>query len=48
VTLLCIVVTGNHYLLDAVGGAVTLAAGYAGARLLASVSARRKPAVPAE
>ena len=28
-TLLCIVVTGNHYLLDAVGGAVCLGAGYA-------------------
>jgi hypothetical protein len=29
VTLLCIVVTGNHYILDAVGGAAILAVGYA-------------------
>ena len=28
VTLFCIVVTGNHYILDAVGGAVILAAGF--------------------
>jgi membrane-associated phospholipid phosphatase len=27
-TLICIVVTGNHYILDAVGGAVCLALGY--------------------
>ena len=44
VTLLCIVVTGNHYLLDAVGGAVTLALGYAAARLLVSLSAFRRQA----
>ena len=41
-TLICIVVTGNHYLLDAVGGAVTLAAGYGLARLFESVVARRR------
>jgi membrane-associated phospholipid phosphatase len=39
-TLLCIVVTGNHYLVDAIGGAVTLAAGYAGARLIHSALSR--------
>jgi len=32
VTLYCIVVTGNHYFLDAVGGAACLGAGYALAR----------------
>ncbi len=37
-TLLCIVVTGNHYLIDALGGAVTLGAGYLGARLIANRS----------
>ncbi|MDQ6946263.1 MAG: phosphatase PAP2 family protein [Actinomycetota bacterium] len=35
-TLLCVVVTGNHYLVDALGGAVTLAAGYGGARVIAT------------
>jgi hypothetical protein len=40
VTLLCILVTGNHYLVDAVAGAVTLAAGYAGARLIDTVLRR--------
>lgn len=39
-TLLCIVVTGNHYLLDAVGGAVTLGLGYGVARLVARTLAR--------
>jgi len=33
VTLLAIIITANHYLLDAVAGAVTLAAGYGLARL---------------
>ena len=42
-TLLCIVVTGNHYLLDALGGAVTLALGYGLARLVTTVVARRRP-----
>ena len=40
VTLLCILVTGNHYVLDAAGGALTLALGYGGARLLATSMAR--------
>jgi hypothetical protein len=34
VTVLCIVVTGNHYIADAVGGALTLGVGYLGARVL--------------
>jgi hypothetical protein len=46
-TLLCIVVTGNHYLLDAVGGAVTLVLGYGLARLLTNALARRLPRAPA-
>jgi hypothetical protein len=36
ITLVCIVVTGNHYLVDALGGAVILAIGYGLARLLTS------------
>jgi membrane-associated phospholipid phosphatase len=36
----CIVVTANHWILDAVGGWIVLAAGYAVARLLAQ---RRRP-----
>jgi hypothetical protein len=43
-TLLCIVVTGNHYLLDALGGALTLALGYGLTRLLTTVVERRRPA----
>jgi hypothetical protein len=43
-TLLCIVVTGNHYLVDALGGAVTLAVGYAGARLIARLVTREPAA----
>jgi membrane-associated phospholipid phosphatase len=43
-TLVCIVVTGNHYLLDAVGGAATLALGYGGARLVAAASGRDRVA----
>jgi hypothetical protein len=35
-TLFCIVVTGNHYFLDAVGGLVCLVAGYGLGRLLTS------------
>jgi hypothetical protein len=42
-TLLCIVVTGNHYLLDALGGALTLALGYGLGRLLTNALARRIP-----
>jgi membrane-associated phospholipid phosphatase len=41
VTLLCIVVTGNHYIFDALGGAITLAAGYGGARLLTRTTDHR-------
>jgi membrane-associated phospholipid phosphatase len=41
-TLVCIVVTGNHYLLDAIGGALTLALGYGGARLIAAILAGRR------
>lgn len=33
-TLFCIVITGNHYLLDAAGGALVLAIGYLAARAL--------------
>jgi hypothetical protein len=36
-TLMCIVVTGNHYWIDGVGGLICLAAGYG----LASVVTRR-------
>lgn len=42
VTLVCIVVTGNHYIVDAVGGAVILAAGYALARVLTTFLANRE------
>jgi hypothetical protein len=42
VTLLCIVVTGNHYLVDALGGAATLAAGYGGARLVTNLTRRER------
>ena len=41
--LFCIVVTGNHWILDAVGGWIVLAAGYAVATLLAK--RRRRVAV---
>ncbi len=44
-TLVCIVVTGNHYLADAVGGGITLALGYGGARLLTNVMANHRHAV---
>jgi hypothetical protein len=47
-TLVCILATGNHYLLDAIAGALTLAGGYAGARLLATVLAGRQNAGGAE
>jgi hypothetical protein len=40
-TVFCIVVTGNHFLLDAAGGALCLAAGLALARLLASIMQAR-------
>ena len=38
VTIFAIVVTGNHWILDAVGGWVVLAAGYGAAILLERVS----------
>jgi hypothetical protein len=41
-TLFCIVVTGNHYFLDAVGGAAVLAVGYALACALARVTPTRR------
>ena len=41
-TLFCIVVTANHYWLDAVGGLVTLAVGYAGGRALVALWARHR------
>ena len=41
VTLLAVVVTANHYFLDAVGGALTLAAGYLIARAVSGRLARR-------
>jgi membrane-associated phospholipid phosphatase len=41
-TLFCIVVTANHYFLDALGGALCLAVGYLLGRLLTSLSDARK------
>jgi hypothetical protein len=41
VTLLAIVVTANHYFLDAVGGAVILGLGYLGGRAITRWTARR-------
>ncbi len=43
-TLAVVVSTGNHYLLDAVGGAVTLALGYGVQRLLPGFTPIRTPA----
>jgi membrane-associated phospholipid phosphatase len=40
-TIFAIVVTGNHWILDAVGGWVVLALGYGAARLVERVSRRR-------
>ena len=43
-TLVCVVVTANHYFLDIVGGAVTLAAGYLiGRAFTATAAVRRRP-----
>jgi hypothetical protein len=42
-TLFVIVATANHFLLDAVGGAVALACGFAVQRLLSGRSAFAKP-----
>jgi hypothetical protein len=47
-TVFCIVVTGNHFLLDAVGGALCVAVGYGLARLLASIRTARSRRVPIE
>jgi hypothetical protein len=51
-TLFAIVVTANHYVLDAVGGAVVLGVGYLIARAITARTARtarlRGPAVPAD
>jgi hypothetical protein len=49
VTLMCIVVTGNHYWIDGLGGLLCLSVGYALARLLTGRLARpdtRSPALP--
>jgi hypothetical protein len=43
-TVVAIVLTGNHYLLDAVGGFAILGIGYVGGRLF--TRAGRGPAVP--
>ena len=45
-TLFAVVVTANHYFLDAVGGALVLALGHALARPLTSWLAARRPAAP--
>ncbi len=47
-TLLAVVVTANHYFLDAVGGAITLAGGYAIGRIATELGqrSRRDQAVP--
>ncbi|MGZ6946010.1 MAG: phosphatase PAP2 family protein [Acidimicrobiia bacterium] len=45
-TIFAIVVTGNHWILDAVGGWVVLAAGYGAARLLELVTAGGRRAHP--
>ena len=42
-TLFCVIITGNHYWIDGVGGAATLGAGYVVAR---SLKARRTAMVP--
>jgi hypothetical protein len=47
-TLFAITVTGNHWLLGAVGGWVLLALGYGAARLLETVLARRRDRAPDE
>jgi hypothetical protein len=47
-TVFCIVVTANHYVLDAIGGAACLAAGYVLARLVASLQTARSGRTPVE
>jgi hypothetical protein len=44
ITLFCIVVTANHYILDAAGGALVLGTGYLMGRTLTRVSANRQAA----
>ncbi len=49
-TIFCIVITGNHYFADAVGGVITVAVAYGGARLVTPRLARltigrRDPAI---
>jgi hypothetical protein len=46
VTMVCIVVTANHYWIDGLGGAVTLLAGYALARSISALLPRRQQATP--
>jgi membrane-associated phospholipid phosphatase len=46
-TLFAIVVTGNHYIIDAVGGAVILAVGYLLGRAFTDLWARRAAAAEA-
>ncbi len=46
-TVFCIIVTGNHYFLDALGGLVVLAGGFALARVVSNVHPER-PRIPAE
>jgi len=45
-TLFCIVVTANHYFLDAAGGALVLGAGYVVARAITRVAPPVDPASP--
>jgi hypothetical protein len=45
VTIFVVVITGNHYVLDAVGGAVIFAVGYGVARLV--TRAGRRPSTRA-
>ena len=48
ITLFCIVVTANHYLLDALGGALVFTVGYLLARTFtARMDARATAAAPA-
>lgn len=47
-TLFAIVVTGNHFFLDAAGGAAVLGAGYVAGRATTRLLERRSPPAPAE
>ncbi|HVN50751.1 MAG TPA: phosphatase PAP2 family protein [Acidimicrobiales bacterium] len=46
ITILAVVVTGNHFVLDAVGGALTLGAGYLVGRAVTRVGERRRARRP--